>query len=241
MSKRLFAAAIASAILIPAAAQAQSRVAIPNVELFATVTGKWVLNPRACRDIREDVRDARRNEGRRDRREDRRDQRVADCPASAYTFVVDAGQGPKFPVRVGRGRVSREYRGKPMFINGDTVGPDGRPVETRGQVYAPVPQPYQPAYRAPTPTYAAPTVRQYQAPVSQPYRAPQPVYQAPQPTYQVAPQPTYQAPQPTYRAPQPTYQTQQPSYQTQQPSYQAPAAPSQPSSYRIENGIIIFD
>lgn len=257
MSPRILAAVLAGSFIIPATAYAQSRVAIPNVELFATVTGKWVLDPRACRDIREDVRDARVATSRRDLREDRRDQRVADCPASAYVFVPDAGQGPKYPVRVGRGRVERKLRGQPMFINGDTIGPDGLPLETPGQVYAPVsptPQYVNPQYRAPQPTYQQPT---YARPA---YRAP-----APAPTYtqpvqpQYGPRPTYQQPvqpaQPTYR--QPSYQTapntyQQPTYQQQpvrqptyrQPTYQpaAPApAPAEPSKYRIENGVIIFE
>jgi len=232
MHTRFFAAALVGAFLVPAAAQAQSRVAIPNVELFATVTGKWVLDPRRCRDIREDIRDARKTTSRRDRREDRRDQRVAACPASSYDFVPDAGQGPKYPVRVGRGRVSRKFRGQPMFINGDTIGPNGGPLETRGQVYAPAVQ--QPQYRAPEPAYRAPPVQPaYQQPA---YQQPvqQPTYQAP--TYQTAPN-TVQ--QPTYQAP--TYQ--QPAYQ--QPAYQAPApavqAPTKPSSYRIINGVFVFD
>lgn len=242
MSPRILAAVLAGAFILPVAAQAQSRVTIPSVELFATVTGKWVLNPASCRDIREDVYDARRTESRGDRREDRRDQRVADCPASAYTFVPDAGQGPKYPVRVDRGRVPREYRGQPMFINGDTIGPRGLPRETPGQVYAPValrPQfnnplfrPVVPGYRAPT-TYSQPQVLQFRTTPS--YQ--QPAYQ--QPTFQRQTQPTYQ--QPTQQR---TYT--QPSYQTapntvQQPTYQPAPQPAQPSKYRIENGIIIFE
>jgi len=241
MSYRFLAAVLAGAFVLPAAAHAQSRVAIPSVELFATVTGKWVLNPAACNDIREDVYDARRTESRGDRREDRRDQRVADCPASAYTFVPDAGQGPKYPVRVDRGRVPREYRGQPMFINGDTIGPNGRPVETPGQVYAPVLPGRQignPFYRPPT-TYSQPRVLQFRTAPA----APQPTYRQPayqQPTYA---QPTYQPqPQPAYRQPAPA----QPTYQTapntvQQPTYQPAPQPAQPSKYRIENGIIIFE
>jgi len=251
MQTRFLVAALVGSFLIPAAAQAQSRVKIPNVELFATVTGKWVLDPRRCRDIREDIRDARKTTSRRDRREDRRDQRVAACPASAYDFIPDAGQGPKYPVRVGRGRVPRKFRGRPMFINGDTIGSDGLPLETPGQTYRPAI--LQPQYRAPQPVYRAPTLRPtYQQPAPQPtYRAP--TYQAP--TYQTAPntvqQPTYQAPtyqtapntvqQPTYQAP--TYQAApvQPTYQA--PTYQQPAAPStqEPSSYQIINGVLVFD
>ena len=245
MSPRILAAALVGAFILPAAAHAQSRVAIPQVELFATVTGKWVLNPRACRDIREDVRDARRNEGRRDRREDRRDQRVADCPASAYTFVVDAGQGPKYPVRVGRGRVSREYRGQPMFINGDTIGPDGFPLETRGQVYAPAPQvpqyvnpayrPVQPAYRAPTPTYQPPVPQvTYQQQLQQ-QQLQQLQQQQLQQQQRLQQQSQQQLQQPTFQ--QPTYQA---APNTYQPSAPAPA-PTQPSQYRIENGMIIFE
>jgi len=202
MSNRIIAAALAGAFVFPAAAHAQSRVAIPQVELFATVTGKWVLDPRRCKDIREDIRDARKTTSRRDRREDVQDQRVAQCSASAYDFVPDAGQGPKYPVRVSRGKVPRKYRGKPLFINGDTIGSNGLPVETAGQVYAPTGvQTYTPPpiYRAPqvaNPTYTRPAVTTFQ-----------------QPTYQ---QPTYQ--QPTYQ--QPTYQ--QPTFQPT-PSYQAPA------------------
>lgn len=210
MSKKIMVAALMGAMALPAAAQAQSRVNIPQVELFATVTGKWVLDPRRCRDIREDVRDARTTHNRRDRREDRRDQRVADCPASAYDFVVAPGQGPKYPVRVGRGRVDRQYRGRPMFINGDTIGANGLPVSGGGQAYAP-----QPVY--PQPTYQQPA---YQQPAYQ-----QPIYQT-QPSYQPAPNTTYQNGQPTYTAPAPTYT---------QP------VPSQPSNYRIENGVIIFE
>ena len=247
MSHRLLAAAIAGAFLLPAAAQAQSRVAIPNVELRASVTGKWVLDPRKCRDIREDVYDARRTTSRRDAREDRRDQRIADCPASAYTFIVDAGQGPKYPVRVGRGRVPREYRGKPIFINGDTIGPDGRPIATPGLSYEPV---YQPV--APRPTYVQPF--QPRPTYSQPYQ-PRPTYQPAQPTYSTQ-QPTYQTTTPTYQTTQPTqptYQTQQPTYSqpyqptyqtapNTQPTYQAPTtAPAKPSSYQIINGVFVFD
>lgn len=230
MTKSVLAAAIAASFLLPATAfaQQQSRVNIPSVELFATVSGKWVLDPRKCRDIREDVRDARVTQGRRDRREDRQDQRVADCPASAYTFVLNAGQGPKYPVRVGRGRVPREYRGRPMFINGDTIGSDGRPVETPGGSYTPVVR-----YTPPSvPTYQQPN---YLRPVT-----PQPTYQ--QPTYQTPTyrQPTYQAPtyqQPTYQ--QPTYQAptyQQPTYQTQTPA----PAPAAPSNYEIRGGVIYW-
>ena len=251
MSPRILAAVLAGAFILPAAAQAQSRVAIPSVELFATVTGKWVLNPAACNDIREDVYDARRTESRGDRREDRRDQRVADCPASAYKFVPDAGQGPKYPVRVERGRVPREYRGQPMFINGDTIGPKGLPLETPGLVYAPVApsqqfnnpffRPVAPSLRAPTPV-TQPRVLQFrtgpvlQRPTVQPPAYQQPTYQ--QPTYQQQTQPAYQQPQPqTYR--QPTYQTAPNT--VQQPTYQPAPQPTQPSNYRIENGIIIFE
>ena len=188
MSKKLIAAALLGAFALPAAAQAQQRVLIPNVELFATVTGKWVLDPRRCRDIREDVRDARVTESRRDRREDRRDSRVADCPPSAYDFVVAPGQGPQHPVRVGRGKVQRKYRGRPMFIDGDTIGANGLPVSNDAQSYAPARPTYQP------PTYVQPTVQQ-------PTYV-QPTYQTPR--YQTAPNTTYQGGQPTYQAPTPT-------------------------------------
>ena len=241
MSHRIFAAALVGAFLLPAAAHAQSRVALPEVELFATVTGKWVLDPRRCPDIREDFRDARKTTSRRDRREDRRDQRVAACPASAYTFVPDAGQGPKHPVRVSRGRVPRKFRGRPMFINGDTIGSDGLPIETPGQVYAPVqvetytPRPIFRTQPAPSLIFNRPTV------------APTPSYQQPTIQRPVTPQPTYQ--QPTYQQPvvsQPTYQ--QPTYQQpayQQPTYQAPTpapapAPAKPSNYEVRNGVIYF-
>ena len=220
MSPRIIAAAVVGAILLPAAAHAQTRVAVPQVELFATVTGKWVLDPRRCNDIREDFRDARKTTSRRDRREDVQDQRVAACPASAYDFIPDAGQGPKHPVRVSRGKVPRRHRGKPLFINGDTIGSDGLPIETAGQAYAPTPsvQPYtpRPIYRAPqvaNPAYTQPATPQFQQPAFQ------------QPTFQ---QPTFQ--QPTFQ--QPTFQ---------QPSYQAPApAPTAPSNYEVRNGVIYF-
>ncbi len=224
MSSRLIAAAIAGAILLPAAANAQSRVSIPEVELFATVTGKWVLDPRRCPDLREDVRDARQTTSRRDRREDRRDQRIVDCPASAYSFVVAPGQGPRFPVRVGEGRVPRNYVGRPLFTNGGTVGQGGRPLEDAG-VYgnAPYRQPVvpQPRYRNPN------------------YTAPQPTYR--QPTYVQPAQPQYVQPaQPTYTPPtytQPQYT--QPQYT--QPGYTAPTTtPSQPSNYEIRGGVIYF-
>ena len=239
MQTRFLAAALVGAFLIPATAQAQSRVKIPDVELFATVTGKWVLDPRRCNDIREDIRDARRTTSRRDRREDRLDQRVAACPASAYDFIPDAGQGPKYPVRVGRGRVPRKFRGRPMFINGDTIGPDGLPLEASSQTYAPEVQQYaNPQFGQQQPAYQQPAL-------------PQPTFRpipAPQPTYLPAPTSTYQQPaQPTYQQPtQPTYQ--QPIYQTvpstvQQPAYQQPVAPAptQSSGYQIINGVIVFD
>lgn len=184
MSKKLIASALFGALLLPAAAQAQQRVPIPNVELFATVTGKWVLDPRRCRDIREDVRDARVTESRRDRREDRRDTRVADCPPSAYDFIVDAGQGPKHPVRVGRGRVQRKYRGRPMFRNGDTIGPDGLPVGYSERIAAPrynQPVIQQPRYQQ-QPTYPQPQTYQYQP-------APNSTYQGGVQTYDPAPAP----------------------------------------------------
>lgn len=256
MQTRFLAAALVGAFLIPATAQAQSRVKIPDVELFATVTGKWVLDPRRCNDIREDIRDARRTTSRRDRREDRRDQRVAACPASAYDFIPDAGQGPKYPVRVGRGRVPRKFRGRPMFINGDTIGSDGLPLEASSQTYAPEVQQYvNPQFGQQQPAYQQPAIQQ---PTYRPAPAPQPTFQpqqVPQPTYQpVQPTTTYQAPaQPTYQ--QPTYQQptqpvfQQPTYQQptyQQPTFQQPAAPAvraptQSSSYEIINGVIVFD
>ncbi len=241
MSYRFIAAAMMGAFLLPAAANAQGRVAIPDVELYATVTGKWVLDPRRCKDIREDIRDARKTTSRRDRREDRRDQRVANCPPSSYDFIPDAGQGPKYPVRVSRGRVSRKFRGKPLFINGDTIGSDGLPIETPGQIYAPVGvETYtpRPIFRTPR----APSIFDRPGLTITP-RIPQPTYQQPtvqQPAYQ---QPSYQQPvvqQPTYQQPvTPTYQ--QPAYQQPAPTYQAPAAaPSQASNYEIRNGVIFF-
>ena len=246
MSRRLIAVALAGAVMLPAAAHAQSRVSIPEVELFATVTGKWVLDPRRCPDIREDVRDARTTQGRRDRREDRRDQRIVDCPASAYSFVVAPGQGPRFPVRVGEGRIPRAYQGRPLFLNGGTIGEGGRPLENAARYQAPL---------RPTPA----PVRRYTSPQ---YTVPQPTYQPPrttvQPTYTppvytapTVPQPTYTQPttqqtytQPAYTRPtytQPTYT--QPTYT--QPSYTAPTpapapAPSQPSNYEVRNGVIYF-
>lgn len=243
MQTRFFAAALVGAFLLPAAAQAQSRVNIPDVELFATVTGKWVLDPRRCNDIREDIRDARRTTSRRDQREDRQDQRVAACPASAYDFIPDAGQGPKYPVRVGRGRVPRKFRGRPMFINGDTIGPDGLPLDASSQTYAPEVQHYaNPQFGQQQPALQQPSYR--------PVPAPQQAYQpepAPQPTYRPAPATTYQ--QPAYQ--QPVYQTapntiQQPAFQQpifQQPAFQQPVAPppTQSSSYEIINGVIVFD
>lgn len=227
MSHRIIAAAIAGAFLLPAAAQAQTRVAVPQVELFATVTGKWVLDPRRCRDIREDFRDARRTTSRRDRREDRRDQRVAACPASAYDFIPDAGQGPKHPVRVSRGRVERKYRGRPLFINGDTIGPNGLPLETAGQTYGTNQvQPFTPAPITRAPQVANPafnqTIPQFQ--------------QQPVQTFQ---QPTFQQQQPVQTFQQPTFQ--QPTFQ--QPAFPAPApapAPAAPSNYEIRNGVIYF-
>ncbi len=225
MSPRIIAAAIAGAFLLPAAAHAQSRVAVPQVELFDTVKGKWVLDPKRCRDIREDFRDARRTTSRRDRREDLRDQRVAACPASAYDFIPDAGQGPKHPVLVSRGRVERKYRGRPLFINGDTIGPDGLPLETAGQTYGTNQvQPYTPAPIARTPQVANPAYNQTVAPQYQ------------QPTFQQQPVQTFQ--QPTFQQ-QPTYQ--QPTFQ--QPSYAAPTpapAPAAPSKYEVRNGVIFF-
>ena len=214
MSPRIIAAAVVGAILLPAAAHAQTRVAVPQVELFATVTGKWVLDPRRCRDIREDFRDARKTTSRRDRREDRRDQRVAACPASSYDFIPDAGQGPKHPVRVSRGRVERKYRGRPLFINGDTIGPNGLPLETPGQTYGSNQvQPYTPAPIQRVPQVANPAFNQ-----------PSAVQQFQQPTFQQQPVQTFQ---------QPTFQ--QPSF----PAAPAPA-PAAPSNYEIRNGVIYF-
>lgn len=184
MSKKILAIATAGALMVPVAAQAQG-FQVPEVQIFATVTGKWVLDPQRCPDIREDFRDAQRNEGRRDRREDRRDQRVADCPPEAYDFIVDAGQGPKFPVRVAPGRIPRRYRRTTLFINGGTIGPDGLPVVDPPDEYE---TDMDPTYSSPT-IFVQPARPTYQQPTYQ-----QPTYQ--QPTYQ---QPTYQ--QPTYRQP----------------------------------------
>lgn len=209
----------------PAAAQQRVIANLPEVSLTATVTGKWVLDPRRCPDIREDVRDARRNEGRRDRREDRRDRRVVDCPAEAWDFVVGVGEAPKHPVVIERGRLPRSYRGRTLFMNGDVIGTDGNPVRvTRFEYEAEEPSPTAVYQRDP---YAYPSgIPSWQQPPS----TPAPTYGTPSygtPTYG---QPTYQAP--TYQAPtygQPTYQ---PAPST--------AQPSQPSNYEIRNGQIIF-
>ncbi len=243
MWNRYFMLTVIGCGLIPAvSAQAQSSVKIPQVELFATVTGKWVLNPARCRDIREDVRDARRITGLRDRLEDRQDQRVAACPARAYDFIPDAGQGPKYPVRVGRGRVPRQFRGQPMFINGDTIGPDGLPVETnelsnRPPIYRrPVGNPRfnNPAFRPRSPIEQITPAEAYQQ-LGRPQTV-QPGYQQilpltpDQPVYQSVPDPVqypdlnssgYQ----TAPVPQPTYRP----------------VPAAPSTYRIINGTIVFD
>lgn len=49
--------------------------------------GYFVVNARACPDLREDRRDRRYTEGRRDLREDRRDRRVLNCPPRAWDYV----------------------------------------------------------------------------------------------------------------------------------------------------------
>lgn len=107
MKTLLTAAIMASALAVPSLASAQTT----DVRVRATVSGEWVLNPRLCPDLREDRRDSRVTTSRRDRREDRRDARIVDCPASAYSFVPDAGQAPNRPIRVAPGPVQRRYQG----------------------------------------------------------------------------------------------------------------------------------
>lgn len=211
--RRLATLALLGTVALPALADAQQRdrLRIPEVELFASVTGKWVLDPERCQDIREDVRDARRNEGRRDRRRERRDQRIVDCPPDAYDFIVEPGQGPKYPVRVADGPIPREYRGKILLDNGDTLNEDGQSANR--------------ALREDAPAPVAPVAVAPQPPAPPVYTPPTYTYTSPGYT-----QPTYT--QPSYG--QPTYT--QPGYQAPAPAPQ----PQAPSNYEVRDGVIYW-
>lgn len=103
MIRVFIAGALAMAVATPAMAQQSQQIKIPTVEIEATATGKWVLKPELCPDIREDVQDAQSNSSQEDRREDRIDQRIIDCPQSAYVFEANPGQAPSQPILVKRG------------------------------------------------------------------------------------------------------------------------------------------
>lgn len=157
MTKYLAAALAAIGIALPGIAAADT-VNIPLIRIPATVSGTWVLNPRACPDLREDVRDARRTTSYADLREDRRDQRIVDCPVSAWSFVATPGAAPSQPIRIGRDGVARfvdrgEY---------DRYRRDRFTISPRITV-----QP-TPIFPRPSPVYTP----GYQVPV--PHRAPQP-------------------------------------------------------------------
>lgn len=133
-------AALATALLLSGAASAQ--VITSEVRIRATVSGAWVLDPRRCADTREDYRDSRYTTSRRDRREDRRDARIANCPASAYTFVPDAGQAPHGPIRTRPVHGRRAYQAPPSSYGGQIYTQPGY----GGRVYQnPVPRYNPPA------------------------------------------------------------------------------------------------
>jgi hypothetical protein len=101
---------------LPAPAEAQYRSS-PYGQTWNGPEGHFLVNARACPDLREDFRDRRQSYGRYNRHSDWRDRRVLECPPRAWSYVPS-------------------YRERRMGRTGDQLRPDVAYFDRRTGQYA---------------------------------------------------------------------------------------------------------